>query len=184
MPIKTALIILAEGFEEIEALTPIDILRRGNVEVTVAGLTSDSIQGAHKITIQCDTLLLQCNTELFDAIILPGGMPGTLNLLESPVTQEILLKHYNNNKFCCAICAAPRVLDKVKLLVNRTYTCYPGTEKSIKSGVHQDLPVFKDGLIITGQSVGSAQAFSLEILKALQGEKTTQDVAEKIYYRH
>lgn len=177
------LVIVAPGFEEIEALTPIDILRRAEIEVTVAGLTHTSVEGSHRIVVETDTVLSSCSNTTYDAIILPGGMPGTLNLLESTEVIDTVQRHFRNNKLCCAICAAPRVLDKANILKEAQFTCYPSVEEKIKSGIFIDNAVVYSDNIITSRGVGTTLDFSLAIVKKLTTEETAQKVAQSVIFQ-
>ncbi len=179
---KKVLLILANGNEEVEAFTPVDILRRAGIEVTVAGLDSLTVTSAHNVTITADTILEECNANDYDGIILPGGMPGTLNLLESSKVITLLQEFYAANKLCAAICAAPRVLDKANILTNHSYTCFPGAEEHVKSGTHQNTEVVVDKNIITGKAVGAVFPFSLSLVEYLLGSKKRKAIAQTIHY--
>ena len=125
-----ALIILADGFEEIEAVSIIDILRRGKVDVTIATLSGNQATGAHNIITQGD-IPLDTVDRLYDVIILPGGEPGTTNLENSPLVSQLIKQHYEAGKWVAAICAAPRILDGLGLLNGKTATSYPSTKESM-----------------------------------------------------
>lgn len=180
---KSALVILAQGFEEIEAISPIDILRRAGIEVTVAGLDARTIIGAHAIPVEADTTLRECINNTYDAIVLPGGMPGTLNLLNSTEVVDMVERHFRLDKLCCAICAAPRVLDKAGILKEQQFTCYPSVEREITSGTHTEKSVSYSGNIITSRGVGTALDFGLAIVKKLTTEETALKVAQSVIFQ-
>lgn len=177
-----ALLVLAEGHEEIEAITPIDLLRRAGIKVTVAGLNKKEITGAHGLTTICDTTLEEYNDD-FDAIILPGGMPGTTNLMNSAKVIELVKQTSKDaSRLCAAICAAPRVLSKAGILKNKRFTCYPGVEDNIPEGKHSIDNVVIDENIITSRGVGTAIDFSLAIVEFLVDTYAADLLANKIIY--
>lgn len=177
-----ALIILADGFEEIEAITPIDLMRRAGIEVIIAGIGKKEITGAHNITIACETTISEIHLQPFHAVILPGGATGTTNLLNSDQVLEIVKSNWRENSLTAAICAAPKVLDKAGILSNKSFTCYPGVESEITHGTFTNEPVIVDGNIITARSAGNSIQFGLEIIAALLGREASNVVKEKIVY--
>lgn len=179
---KSVLIILAPGFEEIEALTPIDMLRRAGVSVTVAGINSTEITGAHDITVKCDKEISELIHHPFDGVILPGGNPGTPNLLESDAVLEIVNRSHKDNKVIAAICAAPMVLDKATVLTNKKFTCYPGTEKNIKHGTFSNEKVIIDGNLVTARSLADSIDFSLAVISQLTPEYDCEILKKQIVY--
>lgn len=177
-----ALLILADGHEEIEAITPIDILRRAGIDVTVAGLNKKDITGAHGITTVTD-IVLEDFKGTFDALILPGGMPGTTNLMASEQVLSLVKKTAQSpTTLCAAICAAPRVLSKAGILKNKKFTCYPGVEDHIPEGKHTPEKVVIDENIITSRGVGTAIDFSLAIVEFLVDTYAADLLANKIVY--
>lgn len=174
-------IFLAEGFEEIEAVTTLDILRRAGIDARTVGLGTRYILGAHNISIECNMCAhnVNINDEL-QGIILPGGMPGTTNLKESPVVDKYLNYASENNLLIAAICAAPSVLGAKGLLKGRNAICYPGFEKELMGANIQDKAVCIDGNIITGKGPGVTIDFALEIVKYLTDEKTAIDIRESM----
>lgn len=177
-----ALVILAEGHEEVEAITPIDIMRRAGINVIIAGLDKKEIIGAHGITTIADTLLEDINHD-FEAIILPGGMPGTLNLCNSQKVLDLVKQISSNpNNLCAAICAAPLVLSKAGILNKKKFTCYPGTEEKIPEGKHFEDNVVIDGNIITSRGVGTAIDFSLAIVEYLVDTDTADILSNRIIF--
>ena len=168
---------LADGFEECEALAPLDILRRGGITVKTVGIGRQNITGAHNITVKAD--LLEKNVILNDeleAVILPGGMPGTTNLENNTTVKEAISFAYKNNRLICAICAAPKILGGMDLLKGKNATCFPGFEKGLTKALLSEKSVVKDGNIITAKGAGVAFNFGFEILKALTDEKTVNDL--------
>lgn len=167
---KKILVPLAEGFEEIEAITIIDLLRRANLEVITASLTDNlEVNGAHNIIVKADAILDKVICENFDAISLAGGMGGMNNLKNDKRIIEKIQKMYNDKKLVSAICASPIVLGEAKVL-NGKYTCYPSCEKSINMGKYQnnDLVVVDEN-IITSKGPATSMIFALEIVKYLTG---------------
>jgi len=180
---------LADGFEEIEALTVIDLLRRANIEVesvSVAGRLP--VRGAHGIEIVADTLFEDAVYGDADALVLPGGLPGATNLYEHEGLREKIFAAAHQGKWLCAICAAPLVLGRNGLLEGRNATCYPGFESELKGAkTVQDpaVPVVIDenaesgnAKIITSRGPGTAIPFALAIIKALAGEATRASIAK------
>lgn len=167
---KRILIPLAEGFEEIEAITIIDILRRTNLEVITASLTDNlEVKGGHNITVKADTILDKVINEDFDAISLAGGMDGMNNLKNDKRIIEKIKKMYNDKKLVSAVCASPIVLGEAKVL-NGKYTCYPSCEKSINMGEYQDKNLaVVDKNVITSKGPATSIIFALEIVKYLTG---------------
>lgn len=177
--VPSVLVILAEGFEEIEAITPIDLLRRSGAKVTVAGLGSLTIHGAHGIPVVCDALFSDCKGD-YDAVVLPGGGEGSRNLAASFAVLEMAIK-VSQKGVVAAICAAPAVvLGKTGLLDGRRVTGFPGTE--FEGLELEDAPVIVDGPIITAQAAGSAIAFSLAIVEQLFDANTAKKLGKQIYY--
>ena len=177
-----ALVILAEGHEEIEAITPVDLLRRAGISVTVAGLRNKKITGSHGIQTITDITLEEFNDH-YDALILPGGMPGTTNLENSKKVLKLVKESVvNPEKLCCAICAAPRVLHKAGVLKNRKFTCYPNVENDISEGKHLTDNVVIDENIITSRGVGTTIDFSLAIIEYLTDTHTADLLSSKIIY--
>lgn len=182
---KRALIILADGFEEIEAITPVDILRRAEVKVTVAGLGGKEATGGHDMVLRCDTTLQEVGEDIFDAIILPGGMPGAATLGASEMVRDICLRHNKQGVIVAAICAAPAMaLAAFGLLDNRKATCYPGFENRFpESTTHvTDQKVVSDGNIITAPGPGAAFDFGLRLAETLAGVETATSLAEAMQF--
>jgi 4-methyl-5(b-hydroxyethyl)-thiazole monophosphate biosynthesis len=169
---------LAKGFEEVEAVSLIDVMRRGGIEVVVAYLDSSSVLGANGITIQADTPIDDLTADKFDMIVLPGGWDGTYALADSDKVQSLLKDFKNRDKVIGAICAAPFALNRAGVLGDE-YTCYPSVEESIKlDGYRKDKMVVTDGNILTSRGPGTALCFGLEIVKRLVGVDTYEALKE------
>ena len=162
---------LADGFEEIEALCPLDLLRRAGVEVATVGVGSKSIRGAHGIVVSADISTAEAEKMLKkgapEAIILPGGMPGTLNLKKDKVVNEFIDSAYENGSIIGAICAAPSILGEKRILSGREAICFPGFEDSLIGAKLSEKFVVRDGNVITAKGMGVALQFGLELVSAL-----------------
>lgn len=178
---KTAVLLIAEGFEEIEAVTICDVLRRGHIQVTMAGIGGTVVRGAHGISMQTDVMLAEVGDRLFDAIILPGGMGGTENLLGSATTTTLLQRHGAAGKLVCAICAAPWVLARAGLLENREATIYPGLESKLTTTCGAGT-VIQDGNVITSKGPATAMEFALALVEELAGEQARVEVGKGLLY--
>jgi len=165
-----ALIPLAEGFEEIEAVTLIDVLRRGGVEVAVYYVGESAlVQGAHGIGIQGDYAIDDAQCKEFDIIVLPGGWGGTNILASNEKVQSLLKEFKQNDKYIAAMCAAPFALHKADVL-SPNYTCYPSVEEKIRTqGYNPNKKVLQDGKVITSRGPGTGICFALALVKLLQG---------------
>ena len=169
---------LAEGFEEIEALTPVDVLRRAGLNLkTVAVGDSKTVKGTHGIEVVADIAEKELGDDIPEAIILPGGMPGTLNLEESEIVIDTLLRAMSNNSLVCAICAAPSILGISGYLKHRKATCYPGFEEYLDGATFTDERVVRDGNIITAKGMGCSAEFALCIVEALLGKEKADEIA-------
>ena len=177
-----ALVLMAEGFEEIELTSIVDILRRGGVTVTIAGLKDGLITGSREIKMQPD-VTLDGIKEMYDIIILPGGSPGYVNLGNDRRVIEIVKRYNAEGKIVAAICAGPSVLVKAGILGGKKATIFKGMENELKNAVYVDKTVVVDGNILTSQGPGTAMEFAIELLKRLTGEKKAQEVQEKLLYR-
>lgn len=167
--LKNALIFLAPGFEEVEALAPVDVLRRAGIKVVMAGVQADSanlVPGAHGIKVLCDIRAEQVNPADFDLVYFPGGMPGAANLAATQKCLDAAKSIHAAGGTVCAICAAPIVLEAAGLLDGEEYTCYPGFESKIKNGKYTGKFIQKSGRILTACGPAAALDFALEILRA------------------
>ena len=169
-------VFLANGFEEIEALSPIDILRRGGIEVKTVGIGAKTVTGSHNVSVLCDLDESEVSFDRLEAVVLPGGMPGTLNLENSRTVKAAINFAAENGRMIGAICAAPSILGKAGLLNGKKATCFPGFEKYLKGAVLSDLPAVRDGNIITACGAGAALDFGFELLAAFKG----RDAADKL----
>lgn len=178
---KKVLIVLAEGFEESEAVIPIDILRRSGIDVTIAGVGSKSITGSHNIKIECETTVEDAGNG-YDVLILPGGRPGAENLAGSMRIKEIVSNMFKNNKIIASICASPAiVLAQMGILDGKKATCFPGMEKSFSPKIQFiDEDVVEDGNIITSKGAGTALTFALRIAERLVGKDKSDMIAEQV----
>ncbi len=178
---KKVVLFLAEGFEEVEALTPVDVLRRANIDVTTVSITNQQlVTGAHNISVKADLLFSEVNFAQFDALVLPGGMPGTNNLNNHKELKETIKDFSINNKLIGAICAAPLILGELGLLKGRKAVCYPGFEKHLHGASLVDKPVVKDGFYLTANGIGSAMKFALAMVKELTNKNTANFLEEKM----
>jgi 4-methyl-5(b-hydroxyethyl)-thiazole monophosphate biosynthesis len=174
---KTALF-LATGFEESEAVGTTDVLRRGEIETVLVSITGNyEVKGAHGIGIVADKLFADTDFSTLDALILPGGMPGSSNLDACLPLKKLIEKHYNEGKLVAAICAAPLVLGGLGLLKGRKATCYPGFESRLTGATLVDAPVVVDGNIITGKGPGLVFYFGLSIIEYLKEKNVADGVA-------
>ncbi|MBR2877644.1 MAG: DJ-1/PfpI family protein [Clostridia bacterium] len=174
-------VFLAEGFEEIEALATVDILRRAEMDVRTVSVTGEKeVTGAHAITVTAD--ITEINLDDVDAVILPGGMPGTLNLKASDKVQDAIKYSFDNNKLMCAICAAPLVFGGAGFLKGKKAACYPGFEHELIGADVAYEPVVRDGNIITSRGAGTAHLFAFEILKYFGKEKEAAELCKGMIY--
>lgn len=176
---KKAIIVLAEGFEEIEAVTCIDILRRAGIDLTVAGLKQAEVKGAHGLLIKADKKLAEAK-DGFDACILPGGMPGAANLASSKNLNSLIKAMHQKSKIIAAICASPAVvLAPAGILNNKSATCYPGMQDNFGPQTdYKEESVVIDGNIITSRGPATALLFSLAIVDKLAGKETGDKLRE------
>ena len=180
------LVPLAGGFEEIEAISIIDILRRGEVEVLVASLDSNSlVKGTNGITLECDLEISNIDADELDMIVLPGGWGGTYALADDENVQRILKEMDAKGKNIGAICAAPYALNKAGVLKDK-YTCYPSVEEKIQREGYmgESSMVVEDKNIMTSRGVGTALCFALEILRKLKGEEVYNNIKNGVLANH
>jgi 4-methyl-5(b-hydroxyethyl)-thiazole monophosphate biosynthesis len=180
---KKVLILLADGFEEIEAITTVDILRRADLEVTTAGVGKPNVTGAHGLEVKSDSEIGSCK-DVPDAIVLPGGMPGVNNLAASKDVNDLIKKAHEGGKIIAAICAAPSyVLAPTGVIDGKEVTCYPGCEDLLKGKAKfVDKKVVVDGNIITSKGPGTASDFALKIVETLMGESAKEEVRNRTLY--
>lgn len=176
-------VFLADGFEEVEALTPIDVLRRASVDVRTVGVTGKTVTGSHGVPMIADLLPEETDLASADLIFLPGGMPGTKNLYASDFVRNAVEKVLADGHYVSAICAAPSiVLGGMGLLKGKRATCYPGMEDGMIGAIAQDVPCVWDGKIITGRGAGAAFDFALILCEALCGRETADKIAASVCY--
>ena len=173
---------LANGFEECEALVPLDILRRANIEVKTVGIGSNTITGSHGITVYCDTINKNLSLQNLKGIILPGGLPGATNLEADKTVQNTIDYCIDNNLLISAICAAPQILGHKGLLKGKNAVCYPGFEKELLGANIIDQKVVKDGNIITAWGAGAAFEFGFKILESLTDSSTALSLKNAMKY--
>lgn len=171
-------VLLAEGFEEIEAVTPIDLLRRAGVEVVTAGVAGEVVRGSHGITVGTEAGIASLRVDDLDGVVLPGGMPGAANLAASSEVARLVRSMAGSKKLVAAICAAPaKVLAPMGVLSGRRATCFPGDEVAFSSDVvFSEDRVVRDGNVITSRGAGSAAEFAEEIIRYLVGEEAAREV--------
>ena len=180
---KQVCVFLADGFEEIEGLTVVDLLRRAGIEVTTVSVTdSKTIHGAHGIDVLADKLFEEVDYDAQDMLVLPGGMPGTLNLGAHAGLKEKLAKANAEGKFLAAICAAPSVLGRYGYLIGKKATSYPGFEAKLAGAECVADPVVVDGNVITSRGMGTAIPFSLSLIEQLLDVKTAEKIRKAIIY--
>ena len=163
-------IFLAEGFEEIEALTPLDLLRRAGLPVTTVGVNQRVVTGSHGIAVTADILDTELSDDKPDMVILPGGMPGTLNLDASPIVHAAISSALASGAYLAAICAAPSILGKRGLLRGKRAVCFPGFEDTLAGAILSPDKVAVDGRIITAKGMGAAMDFGLALVAAFKGD--------------
>lgn len=176
----TILVPLAEGFEEIEAVAIIDILRRAGITVITAGLDNLAVRGAHNITVQCDVLLSAVDVKALDGAVLPGGMPGTKNLLKHSLLRDILVALDREEALVAAICAAPIVLAAAGVVKGKRATSYPGYEKEMNEADYSTDAVVADGNVITSRAAGTAVPFALALVEKLAGRDKAIEIKKSI----
>ena len=172
----SVLVPLFEGFEEIEAITIIDVLRWAHVEVITASLAMQTVIGAHAIAVIADKLLDEVDPSQFDAIVLAGGT-GTFRLSEDPRIAKMLIAHAKANKLVAAICAARTVLSAAGLLKDKRATSFPSVKDQMQVAEYLTVPVVVDGNVVTSRGAGTAMAFALKLVEILQGEAITNKLA-------
>ncbi len=173
---------LADGFEEIEAVAVVDILRRAGLRVTVAGVDGDEAVGSHGMRIRCDARLDDVTPREADAVVLPGGLPGTRRLAESEAVAS-LVRHVNGREgLVAAICAAPTVLAGLGLLEGRRATSHPAHRDEMGPCRYETAAVVRDGNVVTSRGAGTAVEFALELVRILVDDATADDIARRIVH--
>ena len=184
---KKVYVFLADGFEDVEALIPVDVLRRGGLDVTTVSVADDSliVESAHGVQVVADANIDECDFDDADLLVLPGGMPGASNLYAcGEVRESVLVQNADGNKIA-AICAAPAVvLAQLGVLDGRQATCYPGFEQMLTKATYTGDLVTVDGNITTGEGPAAAFPFAYELLSQLAGEQVSHDVAQGMRFLH
>lgn len=180
---KKVSVILADGFEEIEALTVVDLLRRAQIYVGTVSITDDyTVHGAHGINVQAEDLFEEVAFVESDMVVLPGGMPGTSNLNAHEGVRRVVKEFNRDGKYIGAICAAPTILGNLGLLKGKRVSCYPSVEQEIQGAVMTRTDVTVDGNLITSRGAGTAIAFALKLIEMLSGAEKAAEIAEAILY--
>lgn len=177
-------IILGTGFEDMEAVCPCDILRRGGVQVQFAGIGGREITGSNGITLRADCTVEEIDREQLDMIVLPGGMGGVHSILASSEALDTVRFAWENGKYVAAICAAPSILAKLHITNGKCATVYPGMEPEMGSARMQPCGTVRDGRVLTGRAPGAAMDFGLMLLETLTDAQTAQRVRSGLVYEH
>ncbi len=176
-------VLLAPGFEEAEALVPVDMLRRANIETATVSITGEPVPGSHGVTVLADVILDDVDLSKADMLVLPGGGPGYKNLGKEPKVEQLVRNAAEKGLWLAAICAAPTLLGKWGLLEGKNAVCYPGMEEGLTGAQpRMDQGFVVDGKIITGRAAGSAFDFGLALVEALAGAAEADKVRHGIYY--
>lgn len=189
---KRILELIAEGFEDVEAVTPADYLRRAGIEVVLAAVgASKTVKSSRGLTLVTDTTLAELSSQgalsaaSWDGIVIPGGMPGASNIAASVTAATLIKEMHHSGKLVAAICASPAVvLAPLGLLSGKRFTCFPGMEKNVSGALWKEERVVADGHIITSRSAGTAGEWSYEIIKHLVGLDGADKVAAAVLLRH
>lgn len=177
-------ILLGTGFEEMEAISPLDLLRRANIPVMTVGIGGSVISGAHGIDIQADISLEQMDLTVLDMIVIPGGRGGVDAISSCPQAMHAIRFAWENQKFVAAICAGPSVVATLGITEQRNVTCYPGWESKLgHANLIPDAACVRDGNLITGTSAGCAVSFGLALVEALKGSDAAKTVADALVIR-
>ena len=175
--------LLGTGFEETEAIAPLDLMRRANIPVQTVGINGKIVYGGHGIGIETDILLEDMDLNQLEMIVLPGGLGGVSSIRASQKAMDTIRFAYENNKYTAAICAGPTVLADLGITDGKSAVCYPGCEENMGSATVVNAPYMQDGKVITGASAGCATAFGLALIQALKGEDAAKAIAKQIVIR-
>lgn len=180
---SNVIVFLADGFEEIEGLTVVDLLRRAGIHVTTVSIKEEKeVMGAHQIQVLADVNLSQADFDGADMLVLPGGMPGTLHLGACKTVTEKCIEFFKEGKEVAAICAAPSVLGDLGILEGKRCTCYPGFEDRLK-GIVSTSPVETDENVTTSRGMGTAIPFALKLIEKLISTEKAEEIKESIIYK-
>lgn len=175
--------LLGNGFEETEAITPLDLLRRAGISVLTAGINGKTVYGGHQIGVVADITLEEIDLTNLEMVIIPGGLGGVASIRASEGAMDVLRFAYENDKYVAAICAGPTVLADLHITDGKTAVCYPGCESAMGTAQTVSAPCYQDGKVITGASAGCAIPFGLSLIRALKGEEIAKTVANQIVIR-
>ena len=177
-------VLLGNGFEEMEAIAPVDLLRRANVPVLTVGINGKMIKGSHGIPVEADITLEEMDITNLDMIVLPGGLGGVASCRANEQAMSALQFAWENGKYVCAICAGPTVLADLGITSQKNVTCYPGCEDGMKdANLMENTSCVQDGMLITGTSAGCAIPFGLKLVEAMTDMETAQSIAQQIVIR-
>ena len=177
-------LLLGTGFEETEAIAPLDLLRRAGVAITTVGINGKVVYGGHGIGIEADLELGQMDLTTLEMIILPGGLGGVASIKANEKAMNAVRFAYENGKYVAAICAGPTILAQLGITDGKNATCYPGCESQMGSTIiHENAAAITDGKIITGTSAGCAIPFGLQLITALKGQEAADAIAKQIVIR-
>ncbi len=171
-------VFLADGFEEIEALATVDVLRRADIETKTVGVGTKTPVGTHNIKVEADITEAEATNEDLDGVVLPGGLPGAWNLKDSKKVEELTDYCFKNGKLVSAICAAPSVLGDWGILEGKKAVCYPGFEDRLRGAQICDAPAVADGFVVTGKGAGTALEFAFEIVRKLCSKEKADSIKE------
>ncbi len=177
-------VLLGTGFEEAEAIVPVDLLRRAGVNVMTVGISGKTVYGSHKIGIEADIELHEMDLTQMEMLVLPGGLGGVASIKGSEAAMDAVRFAHENDKWLAAICAAPTILALLGITDNKEAVCYPGCEGNMGNAkMYSDKPCIRDGRIITGASAGCAVPFALELISVLRGKAEADRIAAQIVIR-
>lgn len=177
-------IFMVDGCEEIEGLTVVDIVRRAKMEIVMISITGKrEVTSSHQVTFLTDALAAEVDYDTLDGIVLPGGMPGTLNLQADETVNKVIRQFAAEGKLVCAICAAPSVLGAAGILEGKWATCHPGFEEKLTGAKVEEKEVVVDGNVITSRGMGTAIPFALEIVRYFADDETVEQVRKGLVYR-
>ncbi len=177
-------VLLGTGFEEVEAITPVDLLRRAGIAVTTVGINGKTVTGGHGIGIQADITLGEMDLTQLDMIVLPGGLGGVQSIRDNREAMDAVRFAWENRKFVAAICAGPTVLADLGITDSKNTTCYPGCETGMGTSiVHGDIPCIRDGNVITAASAGCAIPFGLMLIETLLNKTAAEKIRQQIVIR-
>ena len=177
-------IFMADGCEEIEGLTVVDIMRRAKMEILMISITGKrEVTSSHQVTFLTDALAAEVDYDTLDGIVLPGGMPGTLNLQADETVNKVIRQFAKEGRLVCAICAAPSVLGAAGILEGKCATCHPGFEEKLTGAKVEEKEVVVDGNVITSRGMGTAIPFALEIVRYFADDETVEQVRKGLVYR-